>query len=231
MRAAISALAVAVCAAGSLRADEAAAQSISSPYRFLDERQAAGVFAGYMDASTGRFGYGPSGGLWVGGRYDLELTGPLSLEGVVGLISGTRDVISPGRPEDDRVIGEADALVTTVDGRLKFSLMGRRSWRGLSPFIVAGGGVAVDVADAPAINEQLEDDEIFDFGPSFFGTLGVGTRWFATDRFTLRTDAIFSLWKISTPVGFGDPQYGFGPLQESEWVRGLSITGGLSFRW
>jgi hypothetical protein len=61
--------------------------------------------------------------------------------------------------------------------------------------------------------------------------LGVGTRWFATDRFTLRTDALFSLWKISTPVGFGDPQYGFGPLQESEWVRGLSITGGLSFRW
>ena len=217
--------------AGSIPAQEAAAQEISSPYRFIEERQEAGLFAGYLTANTGRFEYGPSGGLWVGGRYGLELTGPLSLEGVVGVIRGTRDVISPGRPEGDRVVGEADALITTIDGRLKLSLVGRRAWHGLSPFIVTGGGVALDAAEKPEADELLDEDEVFSFGPSFFGTAGVGTRWYVTDRITLRTDALFSLWKISTPAGFGDPQFDFGPVQEGEWVRGLSITGSLLFRW
>ena len=231
MRAAIPALAVAICAAGFLRADEAAGQTIASPYSFLEERQSVGAFAGFLDTNTGGFGYGPSGGLWVGGRYEVELTGPLSLEGVAGVIDGTRDVVSPGRPPGDRVIGEAETLITTFEARLKFSMMGNRSWHGFSPFVLAGGGLAVDVAEPPALDEQLEEDEIFDFGPSFLGTLGGGIRWFATDRFTLRTDALFSLWKISTPLGFGDPQYNFGPLPEGEWVSGFSVTGGLSFRW
>jgi hypothetical protein len=78
---------------------------------------------------------------------------------------------------------------------------------------------------------MLEPDEPFEFKPTFFGTMGIGTRWFLSPSFALRTDAIFSLWKITTPAGFGDPQYGFGPVQESEWVRGLSITGALLFRW
>jgi hypothetical protein len=38
----------------------------------------------------------------------VELTGPLSLEGVVGLVSGTRDIVSPARPEGDRVMGQGD---------------------------------------------------------------------------------------------------------------------------
>ena len=231
MRAAIPALVAILWAAGALRAPEAAAQDISSPYRFIEERQEAGAFAGYLTAKTGRFGYGPSGGLWLGGRYGLELAGPLSIEGVVGLVSGTRDIISPGRPEGDRVVGEADVLLTTIDGRLKLSVVGRRAWRGLSPFLLAGGGVAFDVAEAPAAETQIESDEVFEFGPSFFGTVGIGTRWFITERFTLRTDAIFSLWKITTPAGFADQQFGFGPVAEAEWVRGLSITGSLLFRW
>jgi hypothetical protein len=127
MRAAFPGLVALLTAAGLTRAHEASAQAIPSPYRFIEERQELGVFAGYMSAHTGRFGYGPSGGLWFGGRYGLELTGPLSLEAVAGAISGTRDIVSPGRPEDDRVIGEGDVLITTVDGRLKLSIVGTRS--------------------------------------------------------------------------------------------------------
>jgi hypothetical protein len=209
----------------------AEAQTIPSAYRFVDERQEVGLFAGYLSAGTGTFGFGPPGGLWLGGRYGVELTGPLSLEGVVGAISGTRDVVSPARPEGDRVIGQGDVLVTTVDGRLKLSLVGRRAWHGLSPFLVAGGGIAVDLAESPAADELLEADETFDFGPSFFGTMGLGTRWYLSRRFALRADALFSLWKITTPVGFGDPQYDLGSVPQGQWVRGLSLTGALLFRW
>jgi len=231
MRAASQGLAAVLLLGGLAQASDLQGQTIPSPYRFIEERQEVGLFAGYLDASTGRFGDGPGGGLWLGARYGLELTGPLSLEAVVGAVNGSRDIVSPGRPEGDRVVGEADALITTIDGRLKFSAVGARAWHGLSPFIVLGGGIAFDAAESPATDELLEPDEVFDFGPSFFGTAGFGTRWFLSRGLALRADALFSLWKITTPSGFGDPQFGFEAVEEGEWVRGLSLTGSVLFRW
>lgn len=207
------------------------AQTIPSPYRFIDERQELGIFAGYLTAATGRFGYGPSGGPWVGARYGIELAGPLSFEAVAGAILGERDIISPGRPEGDRAIGQGDAIIGTIDGRLKLSATGRRAWHGMSPFIVLGAGVAFDPTQSPDAELFLEPDEVFDFGPTFFGTAGFGTRWFVTRKFGLRADALFSLWRLGTPVGFGNPEFEFGPVDEKEWVRGLSLTTSLLYRW
>ena len=97
---------------------------------------------GHMSATTGRFGYGPSGGTLLGGRWAIGLSGPLSFEGVVGLVNGTRDVINPGRAEGDRVVGAGDVLLTTIDGRLRFSLTGERAWHGLSPVLALMAGTA-----------------------------------------------------------------------------------------
>jgi hypothetical protein len=208
-----------------------AAQTVPSSYSFIEQRQEVGAFFGYMNANTGRFGYGPSGGLWFGARYGLQLGGPASLETVAGLVSGTRDIVNPNRVEGDRVIGEGDALITTLDARLKFSATGDRAWHGLSPFLVLGAGIAFDIADAPEAEAALEERDVFDFGTSFFGSLGLGTRWFVTDRFTLRTDGTFSLWRIKTPPGFSDTDRDFGLVDETEWVRGLSATASLTYRW
>lgn len=222
---------IAALVMGALAPAPSSAQAVPSPYRFVEERQEVGAFAGYLSANTGRFGFGPKGGLWVGGRYGLELAGPLSIEGVAGAVLGKRDVVSPSRPAGDRVVGEGDVIIPTVDGRLKLSLMGARSWNGLSPFLLFGGGVAVDVAEEPAANDLIDADEVFDFGTTFFGTAGLGTRWFISRSIAVRADAVFSLWKLTTPPGFGDPQLGLGPIQRGEWVSGLSITGSLLFRW
>lgn len=209
----------------------AASQSIPSPYEYLERRQEAGLFSGYVSAETGRFGFGPSGGLQLGGRYAVELSGPLALEGHVGVISGTRDVVNPARLEGDRIVGEGDVALTTVDARLRFSFVGRRSWHGLNPFITFGGGVVFDVADAPAVEETLEAQDVFDFGTSFLGTVGLGTRWFLTERFALRGDGLFSLWGVDTPPGFSAPERGFENVEESEWMSGLSFSVTLLYRW
>ena len=74
-------------------APAASAQTIPSPFTFIERKQEAGLATGYTSAETGRFGLGPSGGLLLGGRYAVELSGPLSLEGHVGVISGTRDIV------------------------------------------------------------------------------------------------------------------------------------------
>jgi hypothetical protein len=208
------------------------AQTIPSPYDFIEKRNELGVYAGLVTAEKGRFDLGPDGGTSFGARYGIELSGPLSLEGHLGFVSGTRAIVNPARLEGDQIIGKADVLLTQIDGRLRFSFVGRRTWHSLSPFISFGGGVVFDVADTPVEEvEVLDPADVFDFGVSFYGTAGLGTRWFLTDTFVLRLDGTFSLWQIDTPPGFSDPDRGLENVEESEWMSGLEVAVSLLYRW
>jgi hypothetical protein len=201
-----------------------AAQTVPSPFRFIETKQEVGLLFGVTDAARGRFGFGPGGGLRLGARWGIRISGPLGFEGVAGLITGQRDVVDPRRPDGDRKIGEVDALLGTVDGRLRFTFTGERSWHGLAPFIVAGGGLIFDASAAQALDEELDTQDRFDFGTGFLGTFGGGTHVYLTDRLALRGDGIFSLWKINTPPGFSDPDRGIESVEESEWVSALHLT-------
>ena len=207
------------------------AQTIPSPYSYVGATKEAGPVIGYMSAETGRFGFGTPGGTLTGARFGIELAGPLSFETVAAMANGTRDIINPGRDEGERKVGEADARIMMVDARLKFTFTGNRAWHNLAPFLVFGGGMAFDLAGADPLEEDLEPADRFAFGNAFFGTLGVGNRWFVTDRFGVRTDALFSLWKLKTPPGFSDPARPFVNVEESEWARGLSFTISGLWRW
>lgn len=202
----------------------AAAQDIPSPFRYVETRQEVGIFVGSSSISQGRFGFGPDGGTLLGARWGIDLSGPLGLEAVAGAISGSRDVVNPARVEGDRVVGEADALIGTVDARLRFTLTGDRTWHGMAPFLLAGGGIAFDLSGSDPDDEELEAQDRFDFGTSFFGTLGGGVRVFLNERIALRGDGVFSLWKLETPPGFSDPERGFESVEESQWVNGLHLT-------
>jgi len=223
-------LALWVCAAALPQPTQA--QRIPSPFAFVDEKQEVGTFTGYMNASTGRFGYGPAGGWMLGARYGLDLSGPLGLEVAGGIVRGTRDIVNPARPAGDRVIGQANVQLTEFDGRLRLSATGGRTWHGLSPSLSFGGGVVFDNADASVIEQAvLDEDELYEFGSRFFAIIGPAVRWHVTRRFAVRTDLGFTLWKLTTPAGFGDPNLGLGDVAESEWVSGLSLTGAVLFRW
>jgi hypothetical protein len=168
----------------------------------------------------------------VGARYGIDLSGPLSLEAVAGVVRGTRDIVNPARPEGDRVVGESDVMLTTIDARLRLSATGARTWHGLVPFLAFGGGVVFDTED-PSLTEKalLEADEVFELGTKFFGTVGPGIKWHVTRRLAVRTDLGLSLWKIDAPSGWGDPTLGLTAVAKSEWVSGLSLTGSILFRW
>ena len=228
VRTSLGACAVLACVAAPTRA---AAQTLPSPYAFIDQRQEAGIFAGVANASTGRFGFGPKGGTVYGVRYAVDLAGPLSLEGSVGFMDGTRDVVSPSRPEGDRVIGEAEVLLTTIDARLRLSATGARTWHGLTPFLLFGAGIAFDPAK-PSISEALLDpDELFDFGTKFTAMAGPGIRWSITRHLAVRSDLGLQLYQLKTPSGYGDPTLSLGPVAEGEWVSSLAFSASLLFRW
>jgi hypothetical protein len=212
-------------------ATRAQGQTIPSAYRFVSTRQEAGLFAGSSSVAKGRFGFGPGGGLNVGARWGIDLSGPLGFEAAAGLISGTRDIINPAKVVGDLKIGEADQDVATADVRLRFTLTGDRTWHRLAPFFLAGGGVAVGLGGESPLDDNLAKDDRFHFGTSFLGTLGSGVRLVLSDRLALRGDALFSLWKVKTPPGFSSPARGFADVEEGEWTSGRHLALTLVYRY
>ena len=210
MRSAFPALIVVLHALSLFEVSEAQAQVIPSAYTYVEERQEAACSpVSVTPLEVGLVTAPQAVSFW-------ELGMALSLPA----LSLSKASWEP-----------CDVLLTTIDARLKLTATGNRSWHGLSPFMVFGGGIAFDLAGASAAEELLEPEDVFEFGKSFFGTLGLGTRWFVTDRVALRTDGVFSLWQLDTPPGFGGTLYGFEDVAENEWVRALSLTATLMFRW
>jgi hypothetical protein len=207
-------------------------QSIPSPYRFIETGKEAGAFGGWISPGTGRFGYGPGPGPIMGGRASLALGGgPVSLEVVVGGVPTTRDIVDPRRLEGSRVIGETDATLITTEGRLKLSLTGPRTWHGLSPFVMAGAGLAFDLAQSSLLEQDLPEEDRFDFGTGFLADVGGGLSWFVNETVVVRVDGLMYLWRLEAPDGFRDPDRGFGDVGEAEWINAGTFTLGVGYRF
>jgi hypothetical protein len=207
------------------------AQTIPSPYRFVDSRQEAGVFLGTVRTGEGRFGFGPRSGMAVGARYGVDVSGPFGLEGGVTYLPTQRDLVDPRRAEGDRIRGEGDASLLLIDARLRFALTGRRTWNNLQPFVFAGAGGAIDLAGDPEEDELLREEDRFELGFSLLGSLGGGVRWMLGERFVLRGEAQLTLWQLDTPQGYLDTSLGFEAVQQVEWVNNGAFTVGLAYRF
>jgi outer membrane protein with beta-barrel domain len=210
--------------------EAARGQSITSPYRFVDQSQSAGVFGGYFTTSTGFLDLGPNSGPVFGLRYGIRLSGPFTVEADAGYFPTTRTVLDTALAEIRRV-GEVDMNLAVVNAALRFNLTGPRTWHLLQPFLVAGVGAAIDLSGTSAFEEEnVESDVRFDFGTSFAGQIGGGIEWYPTDRFTLRLDARNLLWKVETPLIFLGGAFGEG-IETDEWLHNGFFTLGISIRF
>ena len=209
----------------------ARAQTVPSPYRFVERSHEYGVIFGVARENRGALGIGPGGGPLVGGSYAIRLRGALSGE-ITGFLISTDRVVYDVSPDVGLIpLGETEARVAALDARLRFTLTGARTWHGLAPFLMAGGGVVGDIAGMSPLDSNLFAEDRFSFGPSFLGIMGAGTRWIPGDRFTLRVETSFNLWKLSTPSGFSQVQEQVDQFTSNEWI-GVGVVGfGASYRF
>lgn len=220
-----------------LTAPPAEAQTIASPYEFIDTRHEVSFHVGQAGASRGVADLGPGGGTMFGGRYGIELGGPFALEGNVFFLPTDRQVYNPNTEESlPELRGSTSALVAGFDGRLRFTLTGARTWNRLAPFVTVGGGVVGDIRSGPSSLETDQEPEIHpddrgDFGPSFMGVLSAGTRWLPDDRITVRLEAGLNLWRVGTPQAFFDFEDELTGLQEIEWTNASLISIGVGYRF
>ncbi|MEK9500638.1 outer membrane beta-barrel protein [Gaopeijia maritima] len=209
----------------------AAAQTIPSPYRYIEKGQEVNLFGGAMATDAGRFGFGPGDQQLVGARYSVVVSNAFSLEGSATTSFGPRDVVNPAREEGDRIVEEAEVRLVLLEARLQFALTGRRTWHGLQPFTYVGGGVSFDTMGDQDEDFLLEERDQFDYGTRFTATVGGGFRYALSERWMLRVDGGLVLYKLGTPTGWRSAERGFVGVPEDEWVSGRSLSAGLAWRF
>lgn len=209
----------------------AAAQRIDSPYRFVEKGQAIGLFGGYVATGQNPLELGPKSAPVFGARYGIRISGPFKAEATIGFMPSTRDAFAvdtlTGDAQNRAFLVEADAQMMMATAALRFDLTGARTWNRLQPFLLAGGGVTVDLSSLTEEEKELPVDDRYDFGTSFAGELGAGVELYLSDRFTLRADVRDAFWKLPTPAGFVNalPR---GELSEDEWVSNWVMSAGIS---
>ncbi len=213
------------------RPDGAEAQTVPSPYSFVDTTHDLGVLIGVASENRGQFELGPGGGPIFGVRYGFHLSGPFTIEGNGFLLDTDRRIRAPQGEDGIEELGTTRSLVGNIDGRLRFTLTGDRSWHNLAPFLQAGGGVAGDMRTQSEVEANLPSDSRFSFGPSLVGLLGAGTHWFPGDRIGIRAEVVMHIWKLGTPPNFFALEEQLGSVPEQEWtaVNALILGGSLRF--
>jgi hypothetical protein len=213
--------------AGLTGGTDLAAQTIPSPFAFVEERHSVGLYAGPMVTDRGSVGQGPHSGPIVGARYAIRFTGPLS--GEVGLATSptqrtilTRATLAaePTPIEDTRMV------LLLADAGLRFHLTGPRTWHGLAPYVAAMGGAALNLTGRPALEEAIPVEQRVTFGPSFAVGGGVGTDWFLTERLALRAEVRDYLWRLTVPEGLSPTG-----RRDTEWTHNFAFTLGAALHF
>jgi hypothetical protein len=208
-----------------------AAQSIPSPYRHVDTNQEAGLFAGYnFFVADGQFGIGPKPGPLAGARYGITIGGPFSLEGVLTYMDSSRDVLDPGPEGEFTKVGEANLQLLTAEARIKFMLVGQRTWHRLSPHVLVGAGITFELAGGQPADQLLQPEDRYSFGNSFSGLLGFGGRWFISHRILLRSELTLQLWQQDIPSGYRNRE-ALVASPESEWIQAWGISAGIAYNF
>ncbi|HEX7048965.1 MAG TPA: outer membrane beta-barrel protein [Longimicrobiales bacterium] len=216
----------------SFGAGRLAAQEIPSPYRYVEPRQSALVTGGYLFTDRGELDLGPESAPLVGVRYSIRLSGPFTAEAGVAYLPSSRTVFDTvGVDQPLREVGEADFGLALVDVALRFDLTGPRTYHGFQPFVMAGGGLAIEASGDDPVESEIAEPARFDFGTRFAGEVGAGVEWFATRHLALRADVRDVFWKLKTPPAFLRQSSEPVDIADDEWVQNFALSLGLAYHF
>ncbi|HEY0038025.1 MAG TPA: hypothetical protein VGB66_15110 [Longimicrobium sp.] len=234
-RIALPALAILALGAGS-----ASAQTVSSPFRYIETKNSLEITAGYLftdpelslnDDVAAEFG--PQSAPMISLRYNRRLGGPISANVTAGFSPSERKVISAAEGQGGEFVdaletGETvDAPLVMLEGGIRLHVTGDRTFRGFAPFVGATGGVAAELGGAEDAETRLPTDEQFDFGPAFAVGANAGVDYFATRRLSLRTELSYRIWRLAAPEGFATGRN----ADINEWKGNAGISVGAAFHF
>lgn len=221
--------------AGPLRAQEPET-SIDSPYRWLERGLRVAPHLGYAAMSRGNLEFGPGPTVVGGAAFRARVSSPISLEVGIGLGSSDRFVVDP-RPEDGpEVVDTVSSSWARAAVALQVALTGRRTWHGLQPYVVLGGGLlrGLDEERSPVFSDSTEADLRYEIGTAPLLQAGVGVELRPSERLGVGFELRDHLIRLRTPEGFFDPDV-LGTIEDAggeaprnpQWPHNLELSLGL----
>jgi hypothetical protein len=168
----------------------------TSPYSDLEYSQELTALFGYVRARHDPAGIAPKSAPMIGVRYELNLTGPLSLSADLTRTFSTRNVVDPDKPAAQRSANTQSAAVFAADVALALNLTGQKSWHSIVPQLRGGlGFVSSGAKDATSG---------FSFGTPFAFTFGGGLKLVPGGgrRVQLRADLTDRVFRLSYPDSY-----------------------------
>lgn len=219
----------------------AAAQSITSPYEFVEGAHAFYAFGSAVFTDRGTLDTGPGSGYAVGLGYNFRLSGPFNLGVRVSYLPTDRRVYTDSATLADSLalradpmtklyqVGTADVTLLLLDASLRFDVTGPRTWHRIQPYVVMGGGGALVLSQGNDGEDQLPPDIQLQvrFRDGWTGHVGAGFEVHFTDHLSARFDARDVLWKIHIPPGFVSTGR---VIDQEQWVQSAHLTLGLTLR-
>lgn len=199
----------------------------NSPYHDIPKGAPWVATFGYLGGSRGSVGVGLSDGITAGLRYEAPL-GAIGASFGVAYGRTTSFAVDPNRDSVSRKTGPYDNSVVLADVGLQLALAGRKSWRGLAPYV--GGALGVAVGQRVA-----KDTSGYKFGTKITLAPNAGFRWYPARRLSVRGDFRLELWKLSYPVSYKVPNNFDGSrvldvnASLTEWTAHPWVTIGLGW--
>lgn len=225
-----------------LVAAPAAAQSITSPYDFVEGSHAFYGFGSAVFTDRGTLDTGPGSGYAAGLAYNLRVSGPFVLEARAAYFPTDRRVYTDTSTFADSLALRADPMtgleqvgtagidLVLLDASLRFDLTGPRTWHRIQPYALIGAGGVLVASQAETGEDQLPVDAQLTvrFRNGFTGHVGAGFELHLSDHFTVRADARDLLWKIHIPQGFRATGR---VIDDQQWVQTAHLSLGVALRF
>lgn len=216
----------------------AAAQEprIDTPYRWIQPTLRLGVFGGHTAAQRGQSEIGPGPGPTVGARVRVRVSSPVSLEASALYGSADRFVVDPRLETGPAPVDTVAADWVQLQAAVQLALTGARTWHGVQPYAVVGGGLMVGVnqEESAVFADTVPETVRYKINTLPTVHVGVGTEWFLNDTFSLGFELRDQLRRIKTPDAFFRQEVlnrieelGLTAPTESDWTHNLELTAGL----
>ncbi|MCH8938144.1 MAG: hypothetical protein IH966_01875 [Gemmatimonadetes bacterium] len=169
----------------------------NSPYKDMRIKQALVFYGGVMSGGEGNAGVGPTNGPVGGVRWEIAVGAPSILFLGLSMANLERPLVNPDDPPDTRFLDSANQRIVMVDAGLNFVLTGRKTWRGLAPYMGVGFGMAF----GGSVPEDLSG---YTFKTKFHIDPTIGIRFHPSPRFHFRIEGRAVFWRLNYPPRFFD---------------------------
>jgi hypothetical protein len=202
-----------------------------SPYRDVTTRQEFTIGGGWFTGNPSEANVGARPGPMAQFRFATRLSGPLDMVVTFALVNSSRYVVNPDSPVTSRTTGPVNYDLVIPDIALGLNLTGRKSWRGVAPYV--GMGIGIEMPTAGTTDPGgYEAGSNFTFVPTF------GTRVFISRSLALQLEVRDYFIQYEFPLFFFNPNNNAVPpvldpakYDEKDMTSNWAFTFGLSYRF